>query len=117
MTTHSSILAWRMPWTEEPGGLWSMGLQKVRHNCRDLACTHDRQRSTMSSQNCQNHSPEVEASVICLINTPLLASYTDLSLGFYTDHSDVALEGTGHFFYEWAEEKCKGAQHLLKMQN
>ena len=25
METHSSILAWRIPWTEEPGGLWSMG--------------------------------------------------------------------------------------------
>ena len=30
MTTHSSILAWRMPWTEEPGGLQSMGLQRDR---------------------------------------------------------------------------------------
>ena len=29
---HSSILAWRIPWTEEPGGLQSMGLQRVRHN-------------------------------------------------------------------------------------
>ena len=29
MTTHSSILAWRIPWAEEPGGLQSMGLQKV----------------------------------------------------------------------------------------
>ena len=27
MTTHSSILAWKIPWTEEPGGLQSMGLQ------------------------------------------------------------------------------------------
>ena len=31
-TTHSSILAWRIPWTEEPGGLLSMGLQRVGHN-------------------------------------------------------------------------------------
>ena len=30
--THSSILAWRIPWTEEPGRLQSMGLQRVRHN-------------------------------------------------------------------------------------
>ena len=29
---HSSILAWKVPWTEEPGGLQSMGSQKVRHN-------------------------------------------------------------------------------------
>ena len=32
MTTHSSFLAWRIPWAEEPGGLQSMGLQRVRHN-------------------------------------------------------------------------------------
>ena len=32
MATHSSILAWRNPWTEEPGGLPFMGLQRVRHN-------------------------------------------------------------------------------------
>ena len=31
--THSSILAWRIPWTEEQGRLQSMGLQRVRHNC------------------------------------------------------------------------------------
>ena len=31
MATHSSILAWRTPWTEEPGGLQSMGSQRVRH--------------------------------------------------------------------------------------
>ena len=32
MATHSSTLAWRIPWTEEPGGLWSMGWQRVRHD-------------------------------------------------------------------------------------
>ena len=32
MATHSSILAWRMPWTEEPGGLQSTGSQIVRHD-------------------------------------------------------------------------------------
>ena len=31
MATHSSILAWRIPWTEEPGGLQSTGSQRVRH--------------------------------------------------------------------------------------
>ena len=31
METHSSILPWRIPWTEEPGGLQSTGLQRVRH--------------------------------------------------------------------------------------
>ena len=32
MATHSSILAWEIPWTEEPGGLQSIGLQKIRHD-------------------------------------------------------------------------------------
>ena len=32
MATHSSILAWKIPWTEEPGGLQSMGSQRVRHD-------------------------------------------------------------------------------------
>ena len=32
MATHSSILAWRIPWTEEPGGLQSMALQRVGHD-------------------------------------------------------------------------------------
>ena len=34
---HSNILTWQIPYTEEPGGLLSMGLQKAGH---DLACTH-----------------------------------------------------------------------------
>ena len=32
MVTHSSVLAWRFPWTEEPGGLQSTGLQGAGHN-------------------------------------------------------------------------------------
>ena len=32
ITTHSSILAWEIPWTEKPGGLQSMGSQRVGHN-------------------------------------------------------------------------------------
>ena len=32
MATHSSILAWRVPWTEEPGEIQSVGFQRVRHD-------------------------------------------------------------------------------------
>ena len=32
MATYSSILAWKIPWTEEPGGLDSMGSKKIRHD-------------------------------------------------------------------------------------
>ena len=40
MATHSSVLAGRIPWTEEPGGLQSMGSQRVRHDWHDWACKH-----------------------------------------------------------------------------
>ena len=39
MAPHSSTLAWKLPWTEEPGGMWSMELQGVRH---DGAIKHTR---------------------------------------------------------------------------
>ena len=40
MATDSSILAWEIPWTEEPGGLQSMGLPRVRHDLVTSMCTH-----------------------------------------------------------------------------
>ena len=51
MTTHSSILAWRIPWTEEPGGLLSIGSHRVRHDCSDLAGMHalEKEMATHSS--------------------------------------------------------------------
>ena len=42
MATHSSVLAWEISWTEEPGGLQSLGLQRVRH---DLATKQHQQGS------------------------------------------------------------------------
>ena len=44
MATHSSILAWRSPWTEEPGGLQSMGSHRVGH---DLVTEHSAAQSTL----------------------------------------------------------------------
>ena len=51
MATHSSILAWRILWTEEPGGLLSMGSHIVGHDSCDLACLHalEREMATHSS--------------------------------------------------------------------
>ena len=42
---HSTILAWRIPWTEEPGGLHSMGLQRVRHDLVNEQQEKDKQLS------------------------------------------------------------------------
>ena len=43
MATHSSLLAWRILWTEEPGGLQSMGSQRIGH---DLATKNQQQQAT-----------------------------------------------------------------------
>ena len=45
MATHSSILAWRIPWTKEPGGLQSMRLQRVRHDWATNTHTHNMEAS------------------------------------------------------------------------
>ncbi|XP_036210274.1 ferritin light chain-like [Myotis myotis] len=70
----------------------------------------------MSSQICQNYSTEVEAAVnhlTCICE----ASYNYLSLGYYFDSNDVALEGMGHFFRKLVEKKREGTEHLFKLQN
>ena len=40
LATHSSILAWRIPWTEEPSGLQLMGSQRIRHRLTDETTTN-----------------------------------------------------------------------------
>ena len=40
MSTHSSIIACKISWTEKPGRLQSTGSQRVRHNCNDYAYMH-----------------------------------------------------------------------------
>ena len=64
MTTHSSILAWRIPWTEEPGELQSIGSQsqiQLKHTC-----THTHFRDTESSTSFQ----PAELKVLWTFQTP-----------------------------------------------
>ena len=51
MVTHSSIPAWRILWTQEPGGLQSMGSQRVGHNCSDLAYTKNQEIACLPASN------------------------------------------------------------------
>ena len=46
MATHSSIAAWKTPWTAEPGRLQAIGSQRVGHNWSDLACVNHMQLGT-----------------------------------------------------------------------
>ena len=52
--THSSILAWRIPWTEDPGGLQSMGLPRVGHNWSGSRCT----KCSESCRGCNFRAPD-----------------------------------------------------------
>ena len=62
MATHSSILAWRIPWTEEPGGLQSTGSQRVGHNWATSLSL------SLSPRVCSNYSKQFTDSVQSLSN-------------------------------------------------
>ena len=63
METHSRLLAWKIPWTEEPGGLQSMGSQRAGHDRAHLATlTHMLQSSTRNIHTLQNTTLEIHAS-------------------------------------------------------
>ena len=75
--THFSIHAWRIPWTEEPGGLQSMGSRRVRYNWSDLAHTHCWQHLLLGGT-----APARHPELICRPppDTHRLQRYTALSL-------------------------------------
>ena len=75
MTTVSSILAWRIPWTEEPGGVQSMGLQRVRH---DWATKHSTILASLISfwKHIDSHTKKIHFSG--MVNT-ITNSYSLLS--------------------------------------
>ena len=58
MATHSSILAWRIPWTEEPGELKSMGLQRAVHNRQTNTHTHTHTEHPDGEFKCSLHLKE-----------------------------------------------------------
>ena len=74
MGTHSSILAWRIPWTEEPGRLQSLGLQRVGHDVVTLATKH-------------THSYYLADSVSWVPRLTLLDLRTDWTLNLLSDRA------------------------------
>ena len=66
MATHSSIPAWRLPRTEQPGGLQHMGLQRVGYNWSDFAntCTHAHTHTHIMSEN--NHK-EITTKIVVIL--------------------------------------------------
>ena len=77
MATHSIILARRIPWTEEPGGRQSMGLQRVVHKWSHLAGTHKifiliGNVGTLLSNDSHNVPPYYDSKYKCLSTIPSL---------------------------------------------
>ena len=62
MATYSSILTWRIPWTEEPGGLEAMGSHRVRHNWSNLAHTF------WDTQETVRRHAEVDEKFVCSVD-------------------------------------------------
>ena len=72
MATHSSILAYRIPWTEEPGGLLSMGSHRVEHDWRDLAAA----AAAAGSSKKQESSRKTSISALLTMPKPLIVWMT-----------------------------------------
>ena len=70
-STHSSILAWRIPWIDEPGRLQSMGSQRVGHDWSDLAWTQ-----TNKKPGCRSSVSGPQTLLILLIFYPLYSTYS-----------------------------------------
>ena len=65
MATSSSIFAWRIPWTEKPGGLQSTGLQRLGHNYSDWARKHEEILKTSKQTTLNDHDDPWIISIIC----------------------------------------------------
>uniref|UniRef100_A0A8C8Y1V1 Ferritin n=1 Tax=Panthera leo TaxID=9689 RepID=A0A8C8Y1V1_PANLE len=70
-----------------------------------------------SSQVRQNYHPECEAAINSQINLELYASYVYLSMAFYFDRDDVALENFSKFFLRQSHEESQHAEKLMQLQN
>uniref|UniRef100_A0A7M4FEH1 Ferritin n=1 Tax=Crocodylus porosus TaxID=8502 RepID=A0A7M4FEH1_CROPO len=71
----------------------------------------------MDSQVRQNYHRDCEAAINRMVNMELYASYVYLSMSYYFDRDDVALQHVAHFFLEQSHEEREHAERLLRFQN
>ena len=137
MAPHSSILAWRIPWTEEPGGLQSMGSQRVGHGWTDWACTHTLLNNPLltSVKTCQqkgtsNINLVLFIKVVMLVkgSCPVFCRFTfdhiesslifnaiSLAISFFKLVLDGKIEGNSHCWaYIWDSKQSPREKLILK---
>ena len=98
MATHSSILAWRIPWTEESGRLYSMGLHRVRHNWVTLSLLQGTLWPFYKAQ-----IPLISAPPICPVTSqgPYMPPHRGLDFNIWI----------------WAEAQTFSLYHYLRNEN
>ena len=105
MGTHSSIFAWRIPWTEEPGGLQSMWSQRAGHDWSDLACLH------INNDSFGEHGP---AGVLLALS--LCSTTWEVPTGNVCEHQHVlwtdGLPSCSHLHSAWSQLNLKA--YLLR---
>ena len=81
MVTHFNILIWRIPWTEEPGGLWSTGLRRGRHDWSNWVCTYTSETVTITyAKNADSSSPKASSCLLYLIVVVAYVTAQNLSV-------------------------------------
>ena len=92
MATHSSILSWEIPWTEEPDGLQSMESQRVRHDlATERADTHKKYDNDRDPETCREMKPKITAARIpqCWDDGICTSLSLPFPFGKHLDHSPL----------------------------
>ena len=115
MATHSSILAWRLSWTEEPGRLQSIGLQRIGHNWHDLAHMHVRHSELLFFSegtlilihyNYSQHSSMIKQTLRLKDQLFLWASLKQRLLHYRWEFTDAVLQQVNSADMYWAPTVC-----------
>ena len=88
MATHSSILAWRIPWAEESGGVQDIGSQRVGYDWIDLACTQARSISEVCLST-DKHRITLLATLLATVSDYYLFTTIALFLWLVLDKIDI----------------------------
>ena len=120
MATHSSVLAWRIPGTEEPGGLPSMGSHRVGHDWSDLAAAavskgEKRQRTKNKAMTLTLHG-QVEIPLSVSVHTKIITKKSEGRLTVAKPADSLIWEV--FLFSFWQRDcvwRCQSLQHLPQL--